>query len=193
MTSHSSEQTLYRLSYRRWYKYFFNHAQPIELPRLAFSYRKYKVTEAELSKFSTFLAPHCVLYNKLLWPLGGVETLAYQQQTLMHRKSCLITIAIWGLATTNQPWSLYSNRPQKIWKVLHTPQEEYYTECMWKWAEAIRTTIVPISILIRTTVVPIRILIRMTGMCLTICVAWLNFVLHLLWLIFVIHVENYLL
>ena len=31
-------------------------------------------------------------------------------------------------------------------------------------AEAIRTTIVPISILIRTTVVPIMILIRATGM-----------------------------
>ena len=31
-------------------------------------------------------------------------------------------------------------------------------------AEAIRTTVVPISILIRTTVVPIRILIRTTGM-----------------------------
>ena len=33
------------------------------------------------------------------------------------------------------------------------------------WAEAIRTTVVPISILIRTTVVPIRILIRTTGEC----------------------------
>ena len=32
-----------------------------------------------------------------------------------------------------------------------------------KMAEAIRTTVVPISILIRTTVVPIRILIRTTG------------------------------
>ena len=33
-----------------------------------------------------------------------------------------------------------------------------------KWAEAIRTTVVPISIFIRTTAVPIRTLIRTTGM-----------------------------
>ena len=45
-------------------------------------------------------------------------------------------------------------------------------------AEAIRTMVVPISILIRTTVVPIRILIHTTGMWLTICVAYLNFVYY---------------
>ena len=38
-------------------------------------------------------------------------------------------------------------------------------------AEAIRTTVVPIRILIRTTVMPIRILIRTTEMWLMICVA----------------------
>ena len=85
---------------------------------------------------------------------------------------------------------------------------------MFLKAEAIRTTVVPINILIRTsdlivywvqartTVVPIRILIRTTGMWLTICVAYLNFVLHLLWFYgyffdlmcsIVINNENYLL
>ena len=52
----------------------------------------------------------------------------------------------------------------------------------------IRTTVVPIRILIRTTVVPIRILIRTTRMWLVICVALLNFVLHLLCLIFRLNV-----
>ena len=37
------------------------------------------------------------------------------------------------------------------------------------FAEAIRTTVVPIRILIRTTVVPIRVLIRTTGMTDNLC------------------------
>ena len=52
-------------------------------------------------------------------------------------------------------------------------------------AEAIRTTVVPISILIRTTVVPIRIFIRTTGMWL---IKFFDFMCFI-----VIHVENYLL
>ena len=55
----------------------------------------------------------------------------------------------------------------------------FVNQALFFLAEAIRTTVVPISILIRTTVVPTRILIRTTGMWLMICVTLLNFVLHL--------------